>query len=251
MLTKIKEELSDYTVEVFDTISSTNTYLTRLAKKEKIEKRIAVALEQTGGRGRMGRTFHSPRGAGLYMSLLYPLSDVSECEGLTVRVGVALFQVLEKRFPTLSPTLKWVNDIYIGDKKLAGILVEGVTRVDGKFCAVIGIGMNVLACAFPDDLRHRVTSIESETGEQLSPLSFVRELTKEIEEALATPFSSLLALYREHSYLKGKDLLVLPHSGEAYSAVYVDVDEKGGLLVKKEDGEIVTLSSGDVSVKPT
>ncbi len=249
MIEEIKLEFLSYCVEIFDNIPSTNTYLCDRVKKEILGKTLVIAREQSGGRGRMGRTFHSPKDAGLYMSLLLPLENVKESEGLTIRIGVALYHALKRQFPDLSPTLKWVNDIYVENKKLAGILVEGVTRVDGVFCAVVGVGMNFLNAAFPEELKEKVTSIEMETGEKCAPISFVRVLLLEIEKQLLAPFSSVLEGYRENSYLKGKKLLVLPHNKEAYSAKYVDIDESGSLVVETETGEKIVLFSGDVSVK--
>lgn len=250
MIEQIKRALATYRVEIFDEIVSTNTYLCQLAKQENIEKMLVVARGQTGGRGRKGRTFHSPKDAGLYMSLLLPLENIAESEGLTLRTGVALYHTILKVFPKIQPSLKWVNDIYVGDRKLAGILVEGVTRPDGVFCAVIGIGMNFLCAAFPKELEDRVTSIEHETGESILPLSFVTDLVKELESAWKCPFSDVIETYRTHAYLKGKSLMVLPHEGKSYGAEYVDMDERGSLIVERENGERITLFSGDVSVKP-
>ena len=249
MTEHIKQALDPYRVEIFEKIASTNTYLCEEAKHKNIEKTLVIAREQTGGRGRRGRSFHSPKDAGLYMSLLLPLGSVSASEGLTLRVGVALYHALKKAFPKLKPSLKWVNDIYIDDKKLAGILVEGVTRPDGVFCAVVGIGINLLRASFPKELEGRVTSIENETGERILPLTFAEELVKALDDAWKYPFLDVIEVYRTHAYLKGKGLLVLPHEGEKYSAEYVDIDENGSLIVKKENGQIVTLFSGDVSVK--
>ena len=249
MREEIKKLLPEYRVEIFDTIPSTNTYLCDYARENNIEKTVALARHQSGGRGRRGRTFHSPMDAGLYMSVLLPLEDMAASEGLTVRVGVAILSMLKKRFPTLSPTVKWVNDIYIGDRKLAGILTEGVTRPDGVFCAVVGIGMNVLKCAFPEELSDIVTSLEDETKQKISPTSLVPLLIREIERTLSLEQNEVIALYRENSYLKGKTLSVIPHGNDLYTARYVDIDEDGALLVETENGEIVRLFSGDVSVK--
>ena len=249
MIEEIQLALPQYHIELFDEIVSTNTYLVQKAKTEPVGKTIALARLQTGGRGRMGRTFHSPKSAGLYMTMLLPLSDIQESEGLTMRVGVALYHALTEQYPSLSPTLKWVNDIYVKEKKLAGILVEGVTRCDGVFCAVIGIGVNLLKSAFPEELIDRVTSIEGELTEKPEPFSLVLPLTRKIEEWLSNPFSKVIEEYRNHSYLKGKSLYVMPHGKDMYIAEYVEIDESGALIIKTEGGEIQRLFTGDVSVK--
>ena len=249
MKAQIEGALPEYKIEIFDEIVSTNTYLVEKAKRENIGKTIALARSQTGGRGRLGRTFLSPRDAGLYMTVLLPLSKIEESDGLTLRIGAALREAVEEMFPRVFPKIKWVNDIYVGERKLAGILVEGVTRVDGTFCAVIGVGMNFLESAFPEELAHRVTSIEGETGEKHSPLSFVVPLVKHMEAWLNAPFSSVVEMYRSYGYLKGKQLTVLPHGKEEYTAEYVDIDESGALIVRVENGETQRLFTGDVSVK--
>ena len=246
----MQTSLRDYTIEVFDEIPSTNTYLMEKAKKENITKNIVLARSQTGGRGRMGRTFYSPMDAGLYMSLLLPLASIEESEGLTLRIGVALYHALKEMFPSFCPSLKWVNDIYVGDRKLAGILVEGVRRVDGTFCAVVGIGINFLKSSFPEELAPRVTSVEDEIGEKCLPFSFVTPLVLAIEKEWNASLSSVIATYRQHSYLQGKTLTVLPYGKEEYTAEYVDIDENGALVVRTEQGEEQHLFTGDVSVKP-
>ena len=249
MKAQIEGALPEYKIEIFDEIVSTNTYLVEKAKKENIGKTIALARSQTGGRGRLGRTFLSPRDAGLYMTVLLPLSKIEESDGLTLRIGAALREAVAERFACIMPMVKWVNDIYVGERKLAGILVEGVTRMDGTFCAVIGIGMNFLESAFPEELAHRVTSIEGETGEKHSPLSFVAPLIKHMEAWLSVPLSHVIEVYRTYGYLKGKQLTVLPHGKEEYTAEYIDIDESGALIVRVESGETQRLFTGDVSVK--
>ena len=249
MKAQIEGALPEYKIEIFDEIPSTNTYLAEKARKDNIGKAIAIARSQTGGRGRMGRTFLSPRDAGLYMTVLLPLSGIEESDGLTLRVGAALHEALCEVFPRILPKVKWVNDIYVADRKLAGILVEGVTRPDGTFCAVIGVGMNFLESAFPEELIHRVTSIEGECGERHSPLSFVLPLMKHLERWLSEPFFRVTQKYRDNGYLKGKVLTVLPHGKEEYTAEYVDIDDTGALIVRTPDGTLQRLFTGDVSVK--
>ena len=115
-------------LEVYDCVDSTNTLLKKQADEGAPHGRVIIAREQTGGRGRMGRSFHSPRGTGLYISiLLRPEMPPESVLLVTPMTAVAVCQALDSaQCPT--PRIKWVNDIYVGGKKLAGILTEGKAK---------------------------------------------------------------------------------------------------------------------------
>lgn len=237
------------TVECFAKIPSTNLYARERLAKEELGTSLFVAEAQSAGRGRLGRTFHSPEGVGIYMTLVLPLCSLGAPEDLTVTTGVALCRVLEEEFPTLSPSIKWVNDIYAADKKLAGILVEGVFSGEGSPYALIGIGINCTKGSFPPELRDIATDIQTQTSKEVDRSELICRITNTLLEELHRDFCEVVRDYRARSYLLGKEILVHPHAGVPYSAFVLDIDSRAHLLVRLQDGERRALSSADVSVK--
>ena len=140
-------------VEVQDSIDSTNSELKRRYGAGETGDRLLVAETQTGGRGRLGRSFYSPAGSGLYFSLgLTGITDFADAVLLTTVASTAVVEAIERLTPH-RPAIKWVNDILENGRKLGGILTEAVTAPDGTLSAVIiGIGLNVTPSAFPPEL---------------------------------------------------------------------------------------------------
>lgn len=237
------------TVECLDLIPSTNLYARERLLREELSFSLFCAEAQSAGRGRLGRSFHSPAGAGIYMSLVLPVDKIESPERLTVTAGAVLCEVLGRMFPTLSPSIKWVNDIYAGDKKLAGILVEGVFSGGGAPYAIVGIGINCRDGAFAPELSDIATDITAVTGASVNRTELVAALINEIFAALKRDFSDILSIYRAHSYLLGKEITVHPHAAPAYPALAENIDEEGRLIIRLADGTSQTLSSADVSVK--
>ena len=236
-------------VECFDLIPSTNLYARELLSKKDLGVSLFIAEAQSAGRGRLGRSFHSPIGAGIYMTLALPLERLGHPELLTVSTGVALCRVLERTCPTLSPSIKWVNDIYANEKKLAGILVEGVFSALGNPYALIGVGINCTDGSFSSELADIATDIHAVTGVRVERTELVCQITNELLLQLRRDFSEVVNEYRERSYLLGKEITVHPHGGVPYPALVETVDDEGRLVVRLSDGKIDVLSSADVSVR--
>ena len=172
---------------VFDTLDSTNTYAKEFARAEAGEA-IFIAHGQTAGRGRMGRSFHSARGKGLFLSLLTRCGLCGvDATRLTTLTAVAVARAIESLCP-IDAKIKWVNDIYVDLKKLAGILVEGQMSVDGELeYAVIGIGVNLLEQDYPCEISAIATSIEECCGARIEPVDLAVKIAKEIYLLLKNP----------------------------------------------------------------
>jgi BirA family biotin operon repressor/biotin-[acetyl-CoA-carboxylase] ligase len=174
-------------VEYFSTVGSTNDVALHRATSGNHEYRVVVADAQTAGRGRRGRTWFSPPGAGLYVStILMPARarDADRARLLTtMAAGVALVEGIAEA-TGLAPALKWPNDLYVGGRKLAGILAEATGGA-----VVLGYGINVGAASFPPELADRVTSLESELGR---PVDRARVLVETLA-GLAARYADLLA----------------------------------------------------------
>jgi len=240
----IPEELN---VVYFDTVGSTSTE----AKLRKDEGRptLFVAEEQTGGRGRSGKSFTCPRGDGIYMSLLfYPRSSAAEATGITAYTAVAAARAID-RLTGVKTGIKWVNDLYLGGKKIAGILTEGRAAVDGSLeYAIIGIGINL----HPTDLGELnsiATSIEAEGGAPTCRAELIAEIIRELYAGLDDPTAdSVKNEYLSRSVIEGKRVTVTV-GDTVRRATAIRLDRELRLLVSYDDGGEDWLSSGDVSLR--
>ena len=169
--------------------------------------------------------------------------------GITVRAGVALIRAIE-RVSGLSAKIKWVNDIVVGRRKLAGILAEGDFAPDGTltYCA-LGIGVNLKHREFPSDLRDIVTTLEDETGSVIDPTALRCEFVREFFSL--SDYSRVIALYREYSAVIGERVEVRRISGEVFFGQVLDVSDSGGLVVRLDNGEWEELISAEVSIVRT
>ena len=240
-------------LHLYELTDSTNTRAKELAERATAEERalihVFLAAEQTAGRGRLGRSFSS-EGGGVYMSIL-TFPDASAADGalVTAYTAVALCRVLERLTP-LIPRIKWVNDIYVGDKKLAGILTEGSIDVtDGRLrYSVTGIGVNVLGRDF-GELRHIATDIETECGARLPLHTLAAALAEEFIRGLCTVGTPEVAReYRERSMLIGRRVTVVKAT-EAYPATVLGITDRCELLLETEDGKTERLATGEVSLR--
>lgn len=243
---------SDFKIEYFDIIDSTNTELKRRATQGAPSHTVFVADEQTGGRGRMGRSFFSPRGSGLYMSILLRPVRFEDAGRITTFAAVAVCRALE-RFG-VSVGIKWVNDILARGRKLCGILCEAGTY-EGEPFAVLGIGINIRQTAFPPELADIATSIETQTGRIPHRDSIIQEILNEFSEIygnIEDNFTTVMGEYRNRCVTLGKPIRVIPLSGAPYDAFSVTVDDEGCLLVRTENhpsAPLHRLSSAEISVR--
>lgn len=241
-----------FTLEVQNQITSTNTVLKAKAM-ECPEWYAIVAGEQTAGRGRIGRKFYSPAGTGVYLSiLLKPDLPASQSVRITTAAAVAACRAIEE-CTSEKPAIKWVNDVFIRERKVCGILTEGAINLEtgGMDWAVCGIGLNVYEPegGFPEDIASIAGAICPERkGEMRSQLAaaFLRHFAR-LYDSLKTP--DFAEEYRSRCFLLGRPILVMKPEG-AIPATALDVDDDCGLVVRYEDGRVETLSSGEVSVRP-
>ena len=232
----------------FYTIPSTNTEAK--SRQDTGRRTLFIADSQTGGRGRLGRSFQSPSGCGLYMSLLlYPELSLSDGGYLTALAAVAVCSVIEEMTP-LRPKIKWVNDIYIGEKKLCGILTEGsaLPFSDKMKYAVVGIGLNVTR-GVREGVESIATDIESECGMRLDRCELAARITAKILElSEENNRNTVLEEYRKRCFLIGRRVRVVTPTDE-YVATVLGIGESFELLVERADGERVSLITGEVTLR--
>ena len=271
-------------MDVFDTVGSTNTVCLTRASEGEAGPYAAVAGGQTSGRGRRGRSFFSPEGTGLYMSILLRPSGLTADQAVkyTTVAAVAVCRAIETAAGRKA-SIKWVNDVYVGGRKACGILTEAsFNPEDGTLdYAVVGIVINVYEPqgGFPEDIRDRAGALagpvsnarsRSEYGEDSSPHNQVLEnggrsrLAAEIIrgffgflDSSLTPLTDSASggvplyaqEYRERCFVTGHDVDVIKAGAEPRRAHVTGVDDECRLLVRYEDGTEETLSSGEISIR--
>ena len=254
-LEKIKQylcaELKNIEVNIFDEVTSTNTLLKEQGKN-KNEWCTFVASSQTGGKGRLGRTFYSPKDTGIYLSvLLKPQLEIEKAILITTAAAVAITRALEF-FGAENPQIKWVNDIYIDNKKVCGILCESVINAESKNLqyAVLGVGINLYKPEndFPEDIKNIAGAVfknQTDYLEEKLVAGFLNEFYN-IYKNLDTV--SFMDEYREKCFCLGKEVVVISENQER-KAKAIFIDENARLEVEFANGNREFLSSGEISIK--
>ena len=233
----------------YDTIGSTNTEAKQYAMQTDLRDPVLfIAKEQSAGRGRLGRSFLSRRGEGIFMSLLY-FTDSAACDAIGITTAAAVIVAQEIEEATGNPTrIKWVNDIYNSCGKVAGILTEAVSLGDAT-AIVVGIGINVGDVDFPDELKGIAASIGEITTKARDNIiySVAKRLlcySKNHDSAV------FMDEYRSRDMLKG-EYVELFRAGESIGFGYViGIDDSGGLEVLLDGEEKITvIRTGEVSAR--
>ena len=241
-----------FKIEYFDCIDSTNTELKRRALAGAPSLTVLVADEQTAGRGRMGRSFFSPRGSGLYMSILLRPVSLTDVGILTTMTAVSVARALSRL--GLETGIKWVNDVIADGKKLCGILTEGGTY-EGEPFAIIGIGINIKKTAFPEEITHIATSIEQISNTVPHKNDIINNILDEIYHLAnldETWQKEAMDEYRRRSVVLGKAIRVHPFHGDPFDAEAVAIEDDGTLTVRPLDPQnssLLHLSSAEVSIR--
>lgn len=232
---------------------STNTRAKDLAARGAPEGTLIVAEKQTGGRGRRGRSWFSPPGDGIYSSIiLRPIMSPGEAPRITLMTSVAVAEALLS-LTRLKVRIRWPNDILVGGKKIAGILTEISTEMDGVDYIIVGLGLNVNTPSesFPEEIKGEATSILMETGKQFSRVPLVRGYLEWYEKYYEMfkndGFEPIMRRWKELADIVGQQLMV-GTVGKKYVGEVVDVDSDGVLILKDGKGDTHRIFSGDVTL---
>ncbi|MGB4609402.1 MAG: biotin--[acetyl-CoA-carboxylase] ligase [Saccharofermentanales bacterium] len=242
-----------YQIEVFNTIDSTNNYLKIKARENAVSGTLIVANAQENGRGRRGRDFFSPPGTGVYFSLLLrPNHDYDLSQKSPALAAVALAKAIDK-ISGKNTGIKWVNDIYLGNKKIAGILSEAELDFETRTISylVIGVGINVYHPKndFPEQIANTATAMYS-CAERRSGIrnSIVAEFLNQWEiYANRNNMEQAIKVFREKSILTNK-IVDIWHNNNLLQAKVLDIDEEFELTVQLEDGSIKTINHGEATL---
>lgn len=240
-----------FRITVTDTCESTNSDVKALGEQGEAEGYVLIARQQTRGRGRLGRSFYSPPGTGLYLSvLLRPSLPVSQGVRVTTVAAVAACRAVKTVFGK-DAGIKWVNDIYLNGRKVCGILTEAVTEpgIDRLKYVVCGVGFNVFSPpgGFPEELSS-IAGALSDSFDKTARSRLAAEFLAELSRGWQEEYASVLEEYRRRSILMGKTVVSV---GDAFpgTGVVIGIDDGGGLQIRLGDGTEKTLFSGEVSVR--
>lgn len=235
----------------FDTLDSTNIKALELGRKGEPEGTAVIADKQTMGKGRLGRRWESPPGVNLYTSvILRPGIPPADAQRLTLLMAVAAAEAVGI-FTKESPSVKWPNDILIGSKKVAGILMEMDAEPDRVNFVVAGIGVNInmKEADLPDSLRQTASSIMQSAGKEVARAAVTQGLYSSIEKwykiFLATGFSPVINEWKRYFAFEGKAVRVSVFN-RTVEGICLGIDDDGALLVKTASGVIERVISGDV-----
>ena len=235
------------------TIGSTNDQLKLWAAQDAPQGTVLVAGEQTKGKGRLGRSFHSPEGTGVYLSmLLRPDCGPEKLMHLTCAVACAMVEAIEKA-AGFRPGIKWTNDLVYGHRKLGGILTELGMSARGLDYCILGIGINCLQTRedFPEDLQDMAASLSMVAGRPVEPARLAAEMMTALEKMnrmLLIGREALLLDYRRDCVTLGTEVSLVRGS-EIRHGKAVDIDENGALIVEFTPGVPEVVNSGEVSIR--
>jgi len=235
--------------------NSTNDQLKALARKGAPHGTVLIADRQTGGHGRMGRSFLSPGGVGIYFSiLLRPQCSPGELMHLTCATAVAMCDAVEQA-AGFRPGIKWTNDLVYQKRKLGGILTElGLSPKGGVDYVIIGIGINCCQqeADFAEDIRCLAGSLSMATGKKIDRAKVAAAMMDALfrmDQILLSEKQRILEQYRKDCITIGQDVSLLRLGEQVRHGKAVGMDDDGALLVQFPDEHVETVNSGEVSVR--
>lgn len=231
----------------YETISSTNDKAYELAESGEKEGTIVIAEAQTKGKGRVGRKWVSPKGEGIYLSIiLRPDAETDEVPALTLIAASSIIKAIEKTCG-LKGGMKWPNDVFIGGKKVCGVLTEMKAQPDAVDFLVLGIGINVNTPL--GKLPPEGTSLKLETSCHVKRTELLKNVLEKLEKSYFTfkkkGFKPLRGECKKLSLVLGNQVKIVEHH-HSITGKALDIDEKGALIVRTDKGKVQRVFSGDV-----
>ena len=241
-------------INIFQTIDSTNTYARELAEKNSVSGLVILAEQQTGGRGRRGKSWVSPFAANIYLSIVWDFEQGAEAlEGLSLAVGVAVRRALIAH-GVQGVKLKWPNDIYVEQKKLGGILLEMIGDPAGHCSVVIGVGLNVsMPVSQASAIDQDWTDVATELQDKLPARNkLAAELISEILPLLSTFQEQGFAAYRDEWQAADAfygQTAVISTPKQSIAGIVKGVDINGALRLELDSGNIESFIGGELSLR--
>lgn len=244
-------------VIILDSIDSTNNYLKTLAGQGAPCGQIVFSRSQSAGRGRLGRSFSSPPGTGIYMSwLIRPECRPDSILSITCHTAVAVSDAIYK-YCGIKTDIKWVNDLQINGRKVCGILTEASMSGSSLSYVIVGIGINVNTCpeAFPPEIQDIATSLFTQTGKKYDIDGLLETIVHELRRIpingssdSSTGSDYYLTNYKERNIVPGNNVRIITPLGEK-NAQALCINDDFSLKVRLEDGTIEDLATSEVSIR--
>ena len=236
-----------FRIDVFDLISSTNTYLLECAKQKNVSGWFCFAEQQSKGRGRLGRSWYSPRGASIYCSVLWCLPAAEkDWSALSLVIGVIVIEVLNRYGVTMEVGLKWPNDLIVAGRKLGGVLLECLPEQNAKIPVVIGIGIN-LELPKPSEERWIDVAEISDRPIRRNEMAglLVDELLAQLPVYEREGLGGFIDRWRQRDILRGQ-VVRIQKSEEEITGTVLGINDGGEIILKTVQGEIQLFCCGEV-----
>lgn len=235
--------ISNFDIQFFETMSSTQTYAKEFLQKTPLYRGVIIANEQTDAYGRFGKPFHAPESYGIYMTFVLPNFPV-DISHITMYIAICYVRAI-KKITGINVFVKWVNDLFIGNLKVAGILTEFINDT-----YIIGIGLNFFNKKeqIPNSLKDVITALYMDNYPQITRNQLTTELINTIMTLKLTN-DEILAEYKNYLFILGKKVIVT-NGNIKYTSTAIDLDDMGYLVLESEQGKKETIVAGEVSIRP-
>ncbi len=247
----LQSSINNYNINVFDTLESTQIKAHEYARKGAKHNTVILAERQLKGRGRLGRVWYSDNNSGVWMSIiLRPKFPLAQAAQITLAISLSLIKVFVNNF-SLPVMIKWPNDIYIGQKKLAGILTELKGESDHIEYIILGIGINVNTKLeeFSEEIRGKATSMFLELNRFIDRNFLIAQILTEINQDFmlyeTNYFSPFITEWEKYSMLKGKNIIVKNVTDKVKGKV-IGINNAGNLLILDNEQNIIPIFAGEI-----
>ena len=249
----LKKDYKDIEIYTYKLIDSTNEEAKKIAKKGAKDGTVIIAEEQSAGKGRMGRSFYSPANTGIYMSIiLRPKLTSMDSVLITTAASVSICNAIYKA-TGIQCEIKWINDIYINNKKVAGILTEASTNSQSGIIdyLILGIGINFNKPKdnFPNEIKNIATSLFDNDSNGKTRNILCAEIINNILNMISNIKNyDFISEYKEKSIIMNKDIMYTI-SGKSFFGKVIDISNEGSLIIKDKYDNIIILSSSEVTIR--
>ena len=244
------ENYKNFDIKIFDSITSTNDFAKELIDTNNFcHGTTIIANSQTKGRGRFSKTFYSPKNTGIYFSTILNIPiKIQEISLITIISAISVCNTISKLYK-LNPKIKWINDIYLNDKKVCGILVENIIGNYKNLVSkaiIVGIGINISTNIFPEEIKNKATSIMSSA---ISRNIVISELINNIFNLLKNIYDKkIIEEYKKLSFVLNKKISYIKN-GEKFFAKAIDINQYGNLIIEDNNNNILTLDCNEISIE--
>ena len=248
--------IDDFQIFFYPSIDSTNLEAERLFSNGAKPPFAVFTHKQTAGKGRLGRKWHSQANQNLYCSIMFsPDTQPEKLQSFTLWAGIEICRSIKALIPTLDLKIKWPNDLYCNEKKVSGILTEARIDSDRMHTIILGLGLNINSTpkSFPEEIKSIATSLRAETNQSYDmnalSIEIIQATVKAYDKCIESrEKESLSQAWEAFDYLKDKPISLIENGQKVFGLAF-GINSYGALQIKKNDGTIHSIHSGDVTLK--